>query len=391
MVSANQISAEEIINTEPVKATNDRSLASIKNTMEEEELRAIPVVDSKNNLEGVIGYRDLIRFIQFNPETTKLEKVIHQPPEFDVEDNLVEICSLRINSGRKLLVHTEGNKLKGVIGDREFLEAFTEASELENVSTRDIETYELETVFEEDSLEKARHMMLDKNISRLPVLDKNGNMTGIIDSVDILKTMIPRESPVTGSANPHNREGGEPYMSGGEEKERLSEVPTDELMQRVFITSEEHMSVKEAAEQMLEEERDEVIFVNGNYPQSIVTIKDISQHLAEYAPGNTVFVNISGLDLPEERQVVMNKIKTQLQGSLGRKLDRPEELRLVVDKAEKDGKKHRWDIDLRLSSEYGLTKIDEEGWDLMDVVDRALEELNTVIRKKKEKRNDHRA
>ncbi len=390
MASANQISAEEIINTEPVKAQNDKSLASIKNKMEEEELRAIPVVDSKNNLEGVIGYRDLIRYVQFNPETTKLKKVMHQPPELDIEDNLVELCSLRINSGRKLLVNTEGKKLKGVIGDREFLEGFAEADELEKVSTRDIETRDLETVFEEDSLEEARHRMLDKNISRLPVLDKNGNMTGIIDSVDVLKTMIPREAPDTSQANPQGDEGGEPYRAGGE-KEKLSEVPTEELMQRIFLTSEEHMSVKEAAQQMFDEERDEVIFVDGNYPQSIVTIKDISQHLADYAPGNTVFVNISGLDLPEERQVVMNKIKTQLQGSLGRKLDRAEELRLVVKKAEKDGKKHRWDIDLRLSSEYGLTKIDEEGWELMDVVDRALEELNTVVRKKKEKRNDHRA
>jgi len=390
MTSANQISAEEIIDTEPVKAQNDQNLASIKNTMEEEELRAIPVVDSKDNLEGVIGYRDLIRHVQFNPETTNLEKVMHQAPEFDMEDSLVDLCGLRINSGRKLLVHTEGDKLKGVVGDREFLEAFSDADELENVSTEDVQTEELETVFEEDSLEKARHSMMDNNISRLPVLDENGNMTGIVDSVDVLKTMIPRESPDTSQANPQGDEGGEPYRAGGE-KEKLSEVPTKELMQRVFLTAEEHMDVKEAAEQMLEEERDEVIFVNGKYPQSIVTIKDMSQHLADYAPGNTVFVNISGLDVPEERQVVMDKIKTQLQGSLGRKLDRPEEIQVVVKKAEKDGKKHRWDLDLRLSSEYGLTKIDEEGWELMDVVDSALDELNTVIRKEKEKRNDHRA
>jgi len=42
--------------------------------MEEKELRAIPVVDSNGGLEGVIGYRDLIRFIQFNPEKNKVRQ-----------------------------------------------------------------------------------------------------------------------------------------------------------------------------------------------------------------------------------------------------------------------------------------------------------------------------
>jgi len=36
-----------------------------------------------------------------------------------------------------------------------------------------------------------------------------------------------------------------------------------------------------------------------------------------------------------------------------------------------------------------LIKIDEEGWELLDVVDEALSELNTVVRKKKEKRTEH--
>jgi len=187
MVSARNISAEKNNEQNPVTAENDKSLGSIKDTMEEKELRAIPVVDSNGGLEGVIGYRDLIRFIQFNPERTKLGKVMHQPPEFDTGESLVELCDLRINSGRKLLVHTSGDKLEGVIGDQEFLEAFKDTEELGSLNTKDIHTQELINVFEQDSLEEARHTMLDSNISRLPVLDKNGKLTGIIHSTDLFE------------------------------------------------------------------------------------------------------------------------------------------------------------------------------------------------------------
>ena len=389
MASARNISAEQIMNQNPVTATNDQSLGSIKNTMEEEEIRAIPVVDTKGGLEGVIGYRDLIRFIQFNPNTTKLGKVMHQAPEFDTDESLVELADLRINSGRKLLVHTSGGKLKGVIGDQEFLEAFQDSEEIEDVGTKDIHSYDLINVFEDDSLEEARHVMLDNNISRLPVLDKIGNITGIIHSTDLLRTMVPRESPDAGGTA-GSRDGSEEVnIAGGGEKERMSEIPVKELMQRNVSTVEEHMNGQEAVSKMADMESHELVFVEDRYPESIVAVKDFIEFISELAPGNTVLVSLTGLDVSEEKAAVHNKIRTQLQGSLGRKLRRPEELKLVVKKADKDGKKHRYDIDLRLQSEYGLIKIDEEGWELLDVVDQALSELNTVVRKKKEKRTEH--
>jgi len=392
MTSAREMTAEEIIETDPVTANISQSLGSVKNTMEKKELRALPVVDDENRLEGVIGYRDLIRFIQFSPKKTKLSKVMHQPPEFDMDDNLIDLCDLRINSGRKMMVRLGGKKLKGVIGDREFVKAFSQTDELEKISTKDIETTDVLTVYEDDTIEQTRHMMLDKNVSRLPVVDKNGNLTGIIKSTDILKTMIARHAPDAGGTA-GERDSGEVNIAGGNEKESLSDVTVDQIMDRLVNIAEESMSAKEAAQKMVDENdgvKHEIVFVDGNYPESIVTLKDMMDHLADLAPGKTVFVNITGLDVDEEVAMVQRKIRKQIQGSLGRKLDRPKEIRVVVDKSEKDGKKHRWEIDLRLDSEFGLTSINEEGWELMDVVDESLNKLNEVIRRKHEKRTEHR-
>jgi CBS domain-containing protein/ribosome-associated translation inhibitor RaiA len=389
MSSARNISAEEIMEKEPITAQNDQSLGSIKNTMEEEELRAIPVVDSQGNLEGMVGYRDLIRFIQFNPETTSLSKVMHQPPEFETGESLVELCDLRVNSGRKKLVALNGDKLAGVIGDTEFVQALQDVDELENVNSRHVESYELENVFEEDSIEKARHMMMDKNISRLPVLDKNGKLSGIIRSTDVLRMMILRDSPDSGGTSDSRHGVEEINIAGGDEKERMSQVTADQLMQEDVVTSSNSINCQEVAKKMVKEGEEEVVFVDDQYPESIVTGKDLIQHIAELAPGKTVLVSLTGLDLPEEKAVVHNKIKNQLQGSLGRKLEKPEEVKMVFHKAEKDGKKHRWEIDTQLACEYGLIKVDAESWDMMDAVDEALNDLNTVVRKKKEKRTDH--
>jgi len=201
--------------------------------------------------------------------------------------------------------------------------------------------------------------------------------------------MVSRQSPDAGGTSGGRSGSNEVNIAGGNEKETMSKIPVSELMRRNFYTSDEHFRGDKAVQNMIENDIHEIIFMEDGYPQSIVTAKDFIEFIAELAPGNTVLVTITGLDVSEEKAAVHNKIRTQLQGSLGRKLERPQELKLVVKKADKDGKKHRYDIDLRLDSEYGLIKIDEEGWELLDVVDEALSELNTVVRKKKEKRTEH--
>ncbi len=388
MTSVNKITAKNVMNENPTTLTKDKSLTQIKNVMEEKDIRTVPVLDD-GILIGAIGYRDLIRFIQFNPEKTDVKKVMHQPPEFDKEDSLVDLADLRINSGRKMLVTKSGNSLEGVVTDREFVEAFQNSDELSKILTESLATNNLLTVFQEDSVEKARHKMLDNNVSRLPVLDKNGELTGMLKSTHVLKTMVKRERVESGGRS-GARTGEEVNISGGHEKESMSKIPAKNLMERNLLTLEDHIDADKAAEKMIEGSEEEIIFVNGKYPESILAVKDLVDYIAEFAPGKTILVSLTGIDTSEEKAAVHGKIRKQLQGSIGRKIERAEELRMRVKKMDSDGKKHRYEIDTRLDCNYGLIKIEEEGWDLLDVVDNSLNQLNTVLRKKKEKKTDHR-
>lgn len=389
MANVDTITAEKVMNENPEIVSSDQRLSQAKSKMEKMGVRAIPVVSEDDELQGVIGYRDLIRHIQFNPKNTNLSKVMHQPPQFDRDDSLVDLCDLRINSGRKMLVFTEGDKLRGVIGDPEFLEAFNNTDEIENAKTGRLCTRELHLTYEDDSLDEARHMMLDNSISRLPVLDTKNNLTGILHSTDLLRTMISREAPQSGGTS-GDRSGNEAYMAGGDEKESLNQVPVSELMQRMVTTTEEHMDGDEAVDLMREQETGEILFVEDNYPEAILTVKDLIEYVKDLRASDTVLVQLIGVDVPEEKAALHEKIRKQLRGSLGRKLDRPEELSVHVKKSEKDGKKHRYEFNVKLHSEYGVTTVKEEGWEMLDVLDEALNELNTQIRKKKEKRDDRR-
>jgi len=387
MESANNLTAENVMEENPVTVQSDRRLSQVKNKMEDEEIRAIPVVSEKNKLEGVIGYRDLIRQLQFNPSKTKLSKVMHQPPSFDLEDSLVDLCDLRINSGRKLLVKEKGGKLQGVVGDQQFLDAFAEVKEVERLKTAEIANLGVLTVFEQDTLEEARHKMLDENVSRLPVRDNDGNLTGILRSTDLLKSMVPRQTQDSGGTS-GRRNAGEVYMSGGGEKESMSEVPVSELMNRMVVTSEDYLKGDKAVKMMQEQESGEIVYINNKQPESILTVKDLIDFVKSLQPSDTVFVQLIGVDSDEAKDSMHEKIRTQLTGSLGRKLDRAEELSVHVKKADQDGTRQRYELIVKLHSEYGIMTVNEEGWELLNILDEALDKLNAQVRKKKEKQEE---
>ena len=387
MKSVTEISATEVMEETPATVSTDASVTKVKSTMERESLRTIPVVNN-GKLRGAVSYRDLIRHMQFNPEKVKIETVMHQPPEFENSDSLIDLANLRINSGRKMLVKAEDGNFEGKIGDREFRHTFKDAEEVQKVNTRRLGSDEVVKTFEEESIEEARHKMLDNNISRLPVLDNNGNLTTMIDSVQMLKAVVPMQSQ--GSGGTSGKSLKDTQMAGGSEKESMSDISVEEIMNRTPVTSDGHMKGEKAIELMNENDSNEIIVLQDEYPVSIVAVKDFIDYVADFRDRNTVLVQITGLELPEEKAVVHDKIATQMRGGLGRKIKRPEEITLRIKKAEKDGKKHRYELTLKLQCEYGLITAQEEGWELMDVLDTALETVDTQVRKKKDKRDEHR-
>jgi CBS domain-containing protein len=382
MKTLHEVSAKQVMNTEPETVEKTQSLGSIKDFMEEEGLRAV-AVEHDGEFKGAISYRELIRHAQYNPGSSKLEKVIHRPPEFEASDSLVDVAKLRIESGRKLLVALEGDKLKGLIADQEFLDVSGRIKEFENYSTRNLASTDLIEVFEEDPLDKARNLMLDKNISRLPVLDSEGELTGIIRSTDLLKMIVPKESQSDSGSGPRGFDGD---LEGSGEKQSMSNITVDQVMNTTPVTEEGFVPASEAVELMQKRDQTDVIFTDNSYPEAIVTVKDFVDYIRDQGQHNMVLVNLVGLEVEEEKAAVHDKIATQLRGSLGRKVEKPEEISMHFKKSDKDGNKHRYEVIAKFYSEFGITTATVEDWDLMTVVDQALDEINVQVRKENEKR-----
>ena len=388
MKSLYEVSAKEVMNSNPETIEKTSNVRKVRAFMEDKGLRAVPV-EHDGSYAGVISYRELIRRVQFASGDTKLEKVMHEAPEFEASDSLVDLAKLRINSGRKLLVNTQNGELESVVGDQQFMDVSSRIKEFENYSSRNLATHDLVEAFESDSIEKVRHQMLDKGISRIPVLDSDGNLSGIVRSTDLLKVLIEQESPNPGGTSGSSLE--DTQIAGGDEKDAMSDIEVQEVMARDQLEIEGFGPVQTAVQRMMTQNETDILITDSGYPEAILTVKDLVDYISEQGQDNFVLVNLVGLEVDEEKAAVHEKIETQLKGALGRKVENPEEISMHIKKSEKDGKRHRYEIIAKFYTELGMTSATVEEWDLINAVDTALDELNTQVRKEKDKRSDHQA
>jgi acetoin utilization protein AcuB len=115
----------------------------------------------------------------------------------EMDDTLLTISMIFEHVKFHHLLVVENRKLVGVISDRDFLGAVSPFLKTACETTRDLDTLRKRahqimnrspiTAYPETSIETAANLMLEKNISCLPVISSQGSVEGIVTWKDILR------------------------------------------------------------------------------------------------------------------------------------------------------------------------------------------------------------
>lgn len=123
------------------------------------------------------------------------KEVITVSPEMSVKEAFGLMKSMGI---RHLPVVRDG-RLKGIVTDRDLRrpklsEVFKSWDELyrinDDIQVEDIMASPVVTIVEEDSIQEAARIMVQKRIGALPVVDSKEKMTGIITESDVLRAFV---------------------------------------------------------------------------------------------------------------------------------------------------------------------------------------------------------
>ena len=145
--------ARDIMTTDVIVANKNDIIANVANLLIKEKIGGLPVVDEENKVVGIIS------------ETDIMKKESH------------------VDSPRML------NFIQGIIFLDDMKKFEDEMRAIAAYKVEDLMSKDIITVNENDTFDYVANVMINKSINRVPVVDENNFLKGIICRYDIIKAM----------------------------------------------------------------------------------------------------------------------------------------------------------------------------------------------------------
>ena len=150
------LTAKEIMNKKVITIQKDASIKELSELLVNNKISGVPVLDENGSLAGIVSEGDII--VQNSD--------LHFPRYFKLLDAIIYLESL--NKFKRSLQKHLATKVEEIM------------------------TVKVKTAGEDTPINEIADIMLDNRVNRLPVMDKNNKLVGIITRADILKSIVSR-------------------------------------------------------------------------------------------------------------------------------------------------------------------------------------------------------
>jgi len=148
------VKAKDIMTTEVISVKRETPIKDVAKLLIDNKIGGVPVLDEQARIVGIISETDLVR----------KEKNVHIPSYITV--------------------------LQGVV----FLESFKkfedDIKKIAAYKAEDIMTPHVVSVMEDDDMDVVANIMIDKGVNRVPVVDSQKKLKGIICRYDLIRAMF---------------------------------------------------------------------------------------------------------------------------------------------------------------------------------------------------------
>jgi len=200
-LSPSHFHVSTVMSSDIITVESSETLGKAAKLMLENQIGGIPVVD-EDKLVGIITKSDFVKICQGVPynKTSIEDKMETDLMIINPQDRLVHARRMIIDEDvGRLLVMNEGN-LEGIITAKDIALSMMsfrklvpdkyQSARIRNLLVEDVMTQNVNTIPIISTIEDASSMMMNEEISGIPVLDEKENVKGIITKTDLVKFII---------------------------------------------------------------------------------------------------------------------------------------------------------------------------------------------------------
>ncbi|GGN07719.1 CBS domain-containing protein [Halarchaeum nitratireducens] len=264
----------------------EERLGKVRALFEDENPKGVIVTRAGGaEYEGVITQKQLLSsHIEDDTRAITLANPSGNAPKLTRTENVRDVARKLVEGGTKIAPVFEADQLWGIVTEDHILEAVLD--NLDALTVEQIYTADVVTVDEDATVGTVINRLREHGISRLPVLDEDGDLTGVVTTYDLVH-FVTRDIEKTTRGD---RRG---------EVERMLDLPVADVMSEPVTTIRPDDSVESAVRTMLENDYAGLIVTTENEPDTVagvLTKTDVLRALS-YTEEEHMDVQITGIDL----------------------------------------------------------------------------------------------
>jgi CBS domain-containing protein/ribosome-associated translation inhibitor RaiA len=260
--------------------TRDR-VAEVRGTFESENPKGV-IVTEDGEYAGVLTERTLLQSHVI--DDTHVEKLVKSAPRVSRTEDVRDVARMLVEGGTTVAPVFEGDRLWGVVTADAILEAVLE--NLDALTVGDIASESVVAIDEDATVGEAIHRLREHGVSRLPVLNENGYLVGIVTTHDLVDLVVrDMDKSTTGE------------RSG--DLERMLDLPVGDEMSSPVQTTTSEDSVRDAVATMLESNINGLIVTQADDDRVVtgVLTKTDALRALSYTEESHLDVQITNIDL----------------------------------------------------------------------------------------------
>ncbi len=231
----------DIATSDYVEIDADERLGKVRSIFERKNPKGI-VVTEDGEYAGIVTQRQLV---QSHVEDDAKARALTRPaPKVERTAGVREVARVLVEGGSKVAPVFEADRLWGIVTGDAILEAVLE--HLDALDVEEIYTADVVTVTQDTHIGQAINLFRENGVSRLPVLDDDGRLSGMVTTHDIVEVVVRDMDKATRG----DRAG---------DTDRILDIPVSNVMTSPVATTTHDETVRAAVERMLEHDYDGLV------------------------------------------------------------------------------------------------------------------------------------
>lgn len=336
------------------------TVAKALSVMHENNINQVPIVDNNDNYHGMIFAKDFL-LVNTTPEA-KLKTFASTTPVLDPLHSIEKCAQLIVATGKRALPVMENKKIVGIVSETDVaLTADFGHAIIDEVMSGAI------VIEEDNTLSNALAKIRKYNISRLPVINLNGVLRGVINALDIIKVL----------ATPRERATKSPGIGT---MATIREMKVKDIARRAFSV-ERGTKINQISGSFKHNE--EVIVVGEKRPIGIVTPKDLLELILPKDSGPSIHMaHLEDNEAQREIEEEMKRFMKKIQGKL-------ENINRVTIYADKH-KTRKYSLRARMITAAGVIEAKAVGFDPLSTCKELISRFDRRIRSEHSQKIKHR-